>query len=220
MADIYMYADETGNLDYAGAGKAGASDYFGFGTAVFRDDHGAHLYGGLQLRAKLEARGLHLPKGFHAVDDAKRTRNEMFSLIKEQAPRFDTTFLCKSRAYSYVRQKGEMYLYKMAWYLHFKEIALQVSTVHDDLYVIVGSIATSRRKTLAQAAIEDVCQQLRMHRVIHLCHWNAPTCWGLQVADYGLWAVHRDLLGKNCQWFATCVKPTLSSFYLPWGRTT
>ena len=38
--DVYLYADETGNLDYGGATKQGASPYFGFGTAVFIGDHG------------------------------------------------------------------------------------------------------------------------------------------------------------------------------------
>ncbi len=211
-----MYADETGNLDYAPAGKAGASDYFGFGTAVFRENHGEHLFGGLQLRAKLETRGLHLPKGFHAVDDSKQTKNEMFDLIREQAPRFDTTFLAKASAYPSVKQKGELYLYKMAWYLHFKEIALQVSNINDDLYVIVGSIATSGRRAQAKAAIKDVCSQVS--RVIYLCNWNSSTSWGLQVADYGLWAVHRSLMGRPCQWFTPCVQPTLQSVFLPWGR--
>lgn len=211
-----MYADETGNLDYSPQGKAGATDYFGFGTAVFKEDHGQHLFDGLQLRAKLESRGLHLPRGFHAVDDAKRTKDQMYDLIKEQAPRFDTTFLYKPNAYAGVRQKGEMYLYNMAWYLHFKEIALQVSTIDDDLYVIVGSIATAARKAQAKAAIADVCSQVS--RIIYLCHWDSCTCWGLQVADYGLWAVHRQLVGKPCKWFPTSVQPTLQSVYTPWGR--
>jgi len=214
-----MYADETGNLDYSPSGKAGATDYFGFGTAVFSQDHGEHLFGGLQLRAKLETiDGLSLPKGFHAVDDSKKTKDEMFDVIRDQAPRFDTTFLLKASAYPNVKQRGEMYLYKMAWYLHFKEIALQVSNLHDDLYVIVGSIATSGRKAQAQAAIEDVCSQV--NRVIHLCHWDACTSWGLQVADYGLWATHRSLMGRSCKWFAPCVQPTLQSVFTPWGRKT
>lgn len=211
-----MYADETGNLDYAPAGKSGATEYFGFGTAVFRDDHGSYLFEGLELRAKLEAKGLHLPKGFHAVDDSKHTKDEMFELIRAQAPRFDTTFLLKDNAYTSVKQKGEMYLYKMAWFQHFKEIALQVSNINDDLYVIVGSIATSGRKTQAKAAIADVCSQV--NRVIHLCHWDACTSWGLQVADYGLWATHRSLMGRSCKWFAPSVQPTLESVFLPWGR--
>ncbi|TXI50307.1 MAG: DUF3800 domain-containing protein [Mycolicibacter arupensis] len=212
-----MYADETGNLDYSPDGKDGATDYFGFGTAVFRDEtHGEHLYGGLRLRARLESTGVLLPKGFHAVNDAKQTKGDMFNLIRQQAPRFDTTFLYKSNAYSSVKAKGEMYLYKMAWYLHFKEIALRVCSPQDELCVIVGTIATAARRNLAKAALEDVCQQV--NRVITLCYWDAATSWGLQVADYGLWAVQRHLNGKNSQWFTDCVNPTLQSCYTPWGR--
>src|SRR5690606_23235042 len=35
VADVYLYADETGNLDFDGAAKQGGSAYFGFGTAMF-----------------------------------------------------------------------------------------------------------------------------------------------------------------------------------------
>lgn len=86
MADIYLYADETGNLDYEGQGKPGASTYFGFGTAVFNGDHGDSLFGGMKLRAQLSGDGLYLPDGFHAVNDKIATKNAVFQLIKEQAP--------------------------------------------------------------------------------------------------------------------------------------
>lgn len=211
-----MYADETGNLDYAGEGKAGAGAYFGFGTAVFRDDHGHHLFGGMKLRAGLEKNGLSLPKGFHAVNDNPRTKSDMFGLIKDQAPRFDTTFLHKASAYPAVQARGQMYLYRMAWFLHFKEIATQVSMPGDTLHVIVGSFGTAARRTEAKAAIADVCGQV--NRSIVLCVWDSPTSWGLQVADYGLWATQRSLEGKTCTWFAPCVMPTLKSVFLPWGR--
>lgn len=39
--DVYMYADETGNLDYDVAG--GGSKYFGIGTATWTGEHGPHL---------------------------------------------------------------------------------------------------------------------------------------------------------------------------------
>lgn len=213
-----MYADETGNLDYSPHGKVGATKYFGFGTAVFPDRHGEYLFGGLQLRAQLESRGLHLPRGFHALNDAKHTKRDMFEVIREQGPRFDATFLCKPNAYDYVRARGEMYLYKMAWFLHFKQIATQVCGPQDELCVIVSTIGTSGRRQLAKTALEDVCSQV--NRVINLCYWDAATSWGLQVADYGLWAVQRHVTGKKCEWFEPCVKPTLRTLYMPWGRET
>lgn len=90
MADVFMYADETGNLDYSGepdkSNGGGASIYFGFGTAVFPAAHGSHLLDALRLRARLEADGVNLPQGFHAYNDSHRIRNQVFELIKEQAP--------------------------------------------------------------------------------------------------------------------------------------
>ncbi len=118
--EIYLYADQTGNLDYDGHGKPGASTYFGFGTAVFNGDYGHSLFGGMKLRARLGAEGLYLPEGFHAVNDKMSTKNAVFQLIREQEPRFDTTFLYKSAAHNSVRKRGEMYLYRMAWFLHLK----------------------------------------------------------------------------------------------------
>lgn len=211
-----MYADETGNLDYDGEAKEGASAYFGFGTAIFTGDHGRALFEGLRLRARLEHEGVRLTEGFHAVNDAPRTRNEMFALVQEQAPRFDTTFLYKANAIPRVRAAGEMRLYQMAWYLHFKEIAIRVSTPSDTLFVIAGSFGTKARSTAARAALADVCSQV--NRDIILCVWRAATSWGLQVADYGLWATQRQLEGKTCSWFPHCVEPTLESIFLPWGR--
>ncbi|MGL4338858.1 MAG: hypothetical protein ACRCSP_00330 [Rhodoglobus sp.] len=114
MADVYLYADETGNLDFDGADKVGGSTYFGFGTAVFPDDHGNALWAGLRLRARMESHDVRLPKGFHAVNDSSHTRAEMFAEVGTQAPRIDATLLLKANAYENVRAAGEMRLYKMA----------------------------------------------------------------------------------------------------------
>jgi hypothetical protein len=118
VAEIYMYADETGDLDLSGS--PGASDYFGFGTAVFVGDHGNALWEGLHLRAQLERKGLHLPKELHAKNDSHSTREEAFALVARQAPRFGTTFLYKPNAYPRVRDAGQLRLYKLAWFLHFR----------------------------------------------------------------------------------------------------
>lgn len=167
---IYLYADETGNLDYDGSPNpqgGGASTYFGFGTAVFNDDHGSDLLNGLHLRAQATKSGLHLAKGFHACDDSNKTRNEMFSEIKRQQPRFDTTFLYKANAYDRIKQAGPLRLYKMAWFLHLKEIAKQVSEPDDELFVVVAEFGTKRVKEAAKEAVAEVCEQI--NRNITLC---------------------------------------------------
>lgn len=211
-----MYADETGDLDMTGL--PGTSRYFGFGTAVFEGDHGRELMQGLQLRAELEQGGVNLPRGLHAKNDSHRTRDDVFDLIRLQSPRFDTTFLYKANAYGRVKDAGPTRLYKLAWYLHFKEIALRVSKPGDTLYVVAASLTTHRKTMNARDALSEVCVQTAGGRQIVLCIWDAPTAWGIQVADYGLWAVQRVLEGRPCKWYDDCVQPTLRTTFMPWGQ--
>lgn len=212
MGRIYLYVDETGNLDYNNTSESG---FFGFGTAAFPDEHGDELWAGLKLRAALSAKGLDLPHGFHAKNDSTPTKNEMFQVLGELAPRFDTTFLYKPNAYTSVKARGEMYLYKLAWYLHFKEIAQRVANRNDTIVVVAGSFGTKKRQAQARAALEEVCSQV--NRDIELCVWEAATSWGLQVADYALWSTHRSLQGKGGQWHEQYVRPTLRTVFRPWG---
>lgn len=210
-----MYADETGDLDMSGS--SGSSTYFGFGTAVFDRDHGSELWEGLQLRCQLEARGVRVPKGLHAKNDSSATRGEVFDLVRRQAPRLDTTFLLKSNAYPNVRQAGQVYLYKMAWFLHFREIFRRVTARGDTLYVIIGSLQTNNKREAIRRALEDVCRQSARHCTIVPCIWDAQTAWGIQVADYALWATQRVLEGRRCSWYEPCIKPLLATSFAPWG---
>ncbi|MGH3929871.1 MAG: DUF3800 domain-containing protein [Pseudonocardiaceae bacterium] len=194
-----MYADETGNLDYQD--QPGSSTYFGVGTALFTGDHGTALGQGLRLRAELAANGLNLRRGFH-----------------DQGPRFDTTFLYKQNAYESVRQRGQVYLYKTVWYQHFKVISNQVTQPGDRLFVVVATLGTNKRRVLLEQALHEVCvNQGPVARQIVLCHWDSATSWGLQVADYGLWAVQR-LLERGVSPFYPSIEPTLRSIFTPWGK--
>jgi hypothetical protein len=84
MGDVFMFADETGNLDYNVSG--GGSRYFGIGTATWRGDHGAHLWQATQLRFRHAAARVDLPAGYHAKDDSYATRAEVYQVIAAQAP--------------------------------------------------------------------------------------------------------------------------------------
>lgn len=216
MTDVYVYVDETGDLDFSGNPRA--SSRFGLGSAVFRGPHGAALAAGLELRCRLEAEGLSLPRGFHAKDDSHRTRDEVFGLIRGQAPRFDVTFLDKEHAYPRVREASVTYRYKLAVYLHLKWLILQVAPVDGTVFVILGSLQTAGKREAVRAAVAGVCAQvdLPLARVVP-CIWDAPSSWGIQVADYALWATQREADGRQCSWFEPCVKPTLASVFHPWA---
>lgn len=144
VTNVYMYADETGNLDYNVG--SGGSRYFGIGTATWTGEPAEHLWHSERMRFGHAAAGIECPRGYHAKDDSRTTRNEVYQVIKDQAPRFDTTFLAKENAYPHVKARGQIYLYKLAWFLHFKEIAQQVTQRGDFLFVAVATLGTSSRK--------------------------------------------------------------------------
>lgn len=219
MAVIYIYADETGNLDYDVIDGSGASPYFGFGTVSYIGDHGNALWGGLALRAAAEGRlsssERTFASGFHAVDDSARTRHEVYAEIARQEPRFDATLLYKPNANRDVRERGEMYLYQLAWYLHLKFVVKEVAKPGDHVIVVVATLGTSRRRNEARAAIRDVCEQVRVD--FTLCVWDAATSWGLQVVDYALWATQRRETRGKGSWWGDYVRPITHSVFFPWN---
>ncbi|WP_084102780.1 DUF3800 domain-containing protein [Demequina sp. NBRC 110051] len=216
MSDVYIYADEYGDLDFSG--NPDAARYFGVGTATFRGRHGDQMADGFELRCSLEARGVDMPRGFHAQQDSRRTRHEVFSLLAEHAPRFDTTFLAKSQTQAHLRRSSKTYLYKLALYLHLKWLVPAVAPAEGTVYIILGSLQTAGKRDAVRAAIRDVCTQIDLPlATVVPCIWDAPSSWGIQAADYGLWAVQRDLERADSTWLDAYVRPTLESRFLPWG---
>lgn len=198
------------------SGKQGASKYFGLGQATFRGDHGRQVWEGMQLRFSLESEGVRLPGGLHAKNDPAKIRDRVYSLIEKHAPRIDTTFLRKDRAFPQVRRQileNETYLYRLTWYLHFKWQAKYVLNPADKVFVIAATLGTGKKKRAAREAIEKVCEQFpRLD--LTLCTWDSASSWGLQVADYTLWSVQRRLL-HGCDHYRR-VYPLLKTCFRPW----
>ena len=212
--DHYLYLDETGTLDFED--RPGES-YFGIGTAHFEGAHGEALWEGHALRCELEARGVQLQKGLLAKNDTPATRTEVYTLIASQAPRFDATMLLKSNAYPYVQAAGKVRLYKLALYLHLKHVVPTISAPDDRVFVIAGHLQTNRQREAIRTAIIDVCAQVGERRTVVPCIWDAPTSWGIQVADYLLWRVQREREGKTVPGYTDRVASLVATSFTPWG---
>jgi hypothetical protein len=158
MGDTSVYVDETGDLDYSGNPRASA--YFGIGSATFLGSHGRELGEGLELRCRLESDGLSLPRGFHAKDDSHRTRDDVFGLIRKQAPRFDVTLLDKPRALSRIQAANVTYRYKLAIFLHLKWLIPKVAPTTGNVFVILGSLQTAGKRDAVRAAEGRPCTWL------------------------------------------------------------
>lgn len=214
MRDLFLYLDETGQLGMSG------ESYFGLGQAAFRENYSEAIRDALQLRFELERNGIHLPRGFHAKDDTDATRVKVFELIANHAPRVDVTLLNKRYIPEPIRSEIEsdrVQMYYRAWQKHFSYQARYVLKRSDRVFVVAASLFEHRRKQqAARAAIESVLKKFAWLDLT-LCVWDNPTTWGLQVADYALWAVQRDLINGSCKHFAK-VSPFIETVYSPWEK--
>jgi hypothetical protein len=212
MADIYVFADETGDLGY---NSEKGSKYFGFGTASYTSGSFPNFIDAFKLRCELEVSGISIKEGFHATNDRWAIRDKIFNLITSEPPRFDFTFLNKENAYPSVKAKGDLHLYGLAWGMHLRTIAQQVASAEDVIYCIMGDIQTKAKKREIEFVVKEIAEQVPDRKIVPII-WNSKSSWGLQVADYGLWEAQRRLNNEKTEWWERCVQPNHSSFFLPW----
>lgn len=215
----YLYLDETGNLDLDFQTKKGATSLFGISSALFRGNHGDELWEGAQLRFELESEGVSLPTGFHAKDDRPATRWRVINLIEKHGPRLDVTLLHKQYALPKVREKvvdtGGIYLYQLAWFLHFKFLCRYVLPKNARIFVIGGTLGSPKQAKAARAALHEVCEQVGDGRDFVLCRWDTSTSWALQVADYAAWSAFRRVARGACEYYDR-LHPLFRSVFTPW----
>ncbi|MDP9800359.1 hypothetical protein J2S49_000435 [Arcanobacterium wilhelmae] len=214
MSDYFIYLDETGTPDYSHSG-GNELPYFGFGSVIYSGEHGSAIWDAHVLRASLEDRGVATPHGFHAKNDTWATRSEVFALIAQHKLSFDATLLYKDNACGYVKEEGKARLYKMALYLHLKYLCTEVFSPGDRLYVVLATISTKSFRESAKVAFVDIVNQ--MPQQITPCFWDSDSAWGLQAADYLLWATQRRIKGKPIAQDVQWIQPSTNSVRFPWG---
>ena len=186
MARVYIFGDESGNLDFRRA--TGASKYFIIGTVTL---HGCTIGDDLlELKRRLHWDGHAVRDYFHAVDDKQAVRDEAFALLGQHDFRVDATILEKSKAVPGLAQ-DDVQFYKQAWHFHLKHLVPRVAEAGDEVFLVAASFGTNARKTAAKIAFQDVVAQVAHTQTCKTAFWPAATDPCLQVADYCCWAIQR-----------------------------
>ena len=215
VVDYFLYIDETGNFDL-NTNQPGATEYFGFGSALYPAAHAEANLDGLLLRAELEHQGTSLPKGFHAKNDKWPVKTAMFRLIADQKPRIDATLLFKPNIPSSIRELEWQGIYQAALSQHLARVCKSAFKPDDRVYLVIASLGTNKRATITRRVVTEVIGGLPNQ--ITLCIWDAESCWGLQVADYVTWAIQRQLSRGNFGMYTTLISPLVYSLELPYGQ--
>lgn len=89
------------------------------------------------------------------------------------------------------------------------------------VHLVVAKINLSKRERAVKDAVCDVCAQFdreQVHVVPHI--WDSNSSAGLQVVDYGLWAIQRHVLsgGIRSGHYNRFVQPKMADdVWYPWG---
>ncbi len=182
-----IWGDEAGNLDFGPKG----SRYFVVCTIAIDDPEVAAQL--LDLRRRLQRLGFELPDGFHASEDPQAVRDETFDLLRSRSIRADATLFRKDRAYPTITQRSDRddYLFKLAWFYHYKHVLPTVIEDGADPFIGVATLGTKKRRSLHAAALNEVLSQVLGRQRVTCAHWSAASDPCLQAADYYAWAIQR-----------------------------
>lgn len=185
MPRISVFADESGNFDFSR--KQGASRYFVLTTVTCANfDVGDAL---LRLRREIAWDGHGIDSEFHATTDKQAVRDRVFDVLRQHEFRVDATILDKTKAAPHTRADDRFY--KLAWFLHMKNVAPRVARRHDELFVVSAALGVKKKRATMRAGVAEVMRLVSPTTEFRCASWSAHSEPCLQVADYCCWAISR-----------------------------
>lgn len=181
----YIYADETGNFNFSN--QSDASRYFIL-TTVAVVDHAVEN-DLLALRRELAWHDEGLAIGFHAADDRRVVRNQVFTALGQHRFRIDATILEKRKARPEIRPTRESF-YGFAWYYHLNGLLPALSLENNELMIIAASTNRAMHREF-HSAVAAVASAAGPASLINSSVWTAASSSMIQVADYCAWAIQR-----------------------------
>lgn len=185
----YLFADESGNLDFTRG--VGATRYFAVGTILIDAAPLAQLRSELtQLRDRLAWANHGLDSYFHASQNNAAIRKAVFQALSGVDFAVDVTLLDKPKATPKTRLDDPTF-YRYAWFFHLKHMAPEFQ-IDDQLMVVAAELGTKKTRQAFRGAIEKVMTQVVPYRVKrNLAFWPCSSDFALQAVDFCLWAVFR-----------------------------
>ena len=182
----YVYADESGNFDFSN--RTGASRYFIL-TSVTVADHAIES-DLLELRRELAWNGEPLTGGFHATNDKRHVRDQVFAVLARHEFRVDATILEKRKADPRIRPTPALF-YGFTWYYHLTGLIPALAPTSEELLIIAASVADAAMRADFHSAVTAIRSAVAPASVMNATMWTAASSALLQVADYCAWAVQR-----------------------------
>lgn len=188
MSDsVYLFLDESGNLDFSSRGTR----YFVLTSVSMRrpfeinetlDDY---RYRYIESGANLEY--------FHCYNDRKAVRDVVFGLIHTHlgAMHIDYILVDKTRVPLVMQDSARFYPAILGNLLRTVMRAEIGDEKHREVIVITDTIPVNRRRRNVEKAISTTLAKALPEARFRALHHQSRSHYGLQIADYCSWAIYR-----------------------------
>jgi len=84
------------------------------------------------------------------------------------------------------------------------------------IFAITASLKTKAKTLQIREALGHVASEVPDRKIIPI-YWDSSSSWGLQMADYALWAAQRHVLNLSNHWWEKDILPNTKTLNKPLG---
>ncbi len=184
---VYVFLDESGNLDFSDRGTR----YFVLASVSMKrpfqvnDALDGYKYDCIEYGLEHE--------GFHCANDNAHVRSKVFDIIGDRLEGVEINSLVveKSRTASDTRAEARFYPEMLGTLLRtVLETAFHATA--EEIVVITDNLPLNRRRRAIEKAVKVTLERMLPNSPGHrILHHDSRSHYGLQVADYCCWAIFR-----------------------------
>ncbi len=193
----YIFLDEAGNLDFSVKG----TPYFVLASVSMHRPF--QVYEALDsYRYNCLESGLG-SEHFHCANDNKHVRDSVFSIIGDCLDAMCIDCLVVEKAKTGPALQDDMRFYpEMLGYLLKYVIPRELEAGAKDIIVITDTLPVNKKRQAIEKGVKRaLAKMLPKGMSYRILHHASRSHYGLQVADYCCWAVHRKWQRKEAIWF-------------------
>ncbi len=203
--DVYLFLDESGNLDFSSSGTR-----FFVLTCVT-------MTRPFKINAQLEEYKYDClewgmgQEGFHCAEDNAHVRSKVFGIIAANLDEIlvDSLIVEKSKTGPALRDDSRFYPEMLGYLLRY--VLEKLPDQVDEVTIITDTIPLQRKRQAVEKAIKKtLSKMLPTGPRYRILHHGSRSHYGLQVADYCSWAIYRRWEAKDSRWFML-IRPAVRS---------
>ena len=195
---VYVFLDESGNLDFSPIG----TKYFVLTSMMmarpFRINCALdrHLYDCIDNGIDIEY--------FHCYNDSKRTRRSVFDLMTPYLGSIDIDCLIleKSTMSADLRTGSRFYPAMFRRLINLAMRSRATDTIPTEVVIITDTVPINRGRRAVEKAIRTALATALPNVQHRSLHHQSRSHYGLQIADYCSWAIFRKWEVGDDSWFA------------------